>query len=294
MAIPTSIAGSTQPALTHEIDERWTMAYAAALGAHAPCYLDTTAAEKVVAHPMFIVGPEWEAIVRSRAQSEELGITRAEVLTSVHATHDVSINRLIRPGDVLSTSLQIVGCVQISPGAKSTTRLTTTDQHGEVVAITTQDGIYLAVPTEGEDIPDPAPPSAIEGQERIGEPSTIDVRVDAGAAHVYTECARIWNPIHTDPSVALASGLPDIILHGTANLAHGVSGVIDGPANGDPHLVRRIQCRFRAMVRLPSTMTVRVWPANETSDGRQTVPFEVLNEEGQPAVENGLVVLGAP
>ena len=27
---------------------------------------------------------------------------------------------------------------------------------------------------------------------------------------MYTECARIWNPIHTDRAVALAAGLPDI------------------------------------------------------------------------------------
>src|SRR6266581_3658401 len=30
------------------------------------------------------------------------------------------------------------------------------------------------------------------------------VAVAANAAHVYTECARIWNPIHTDDAVARA------------------------------------------------------------------------------------------
>ncbi len=90
----------------------------------------------------------------------------------------------------------------------------------------------------------------------------------------------------------MAAGLPDIILHGTANLAYGVSAVVDHRADGRPELVRRLACRFKAMVLLPSTITVRVWPANETEPGRRTVPFEVLNAEGAPAVENGLAVLG--
>ena len=91
------------------------------------------------------------------------------------------------------------------------------------------------------------------------------MEIAAGAAHTYTECARIWNPIHTDKAVALEAGLPDLILHGTANLAHGVSAVVDHAADGRPELVRRIQCRFAAMVLMPSTLTVRIWPANDTT-----------------------------
>ena len=35
------------------------------------------------------------------------------------------------------------------------------------------------------------------------------VAVAAGAAHIYTECSRIWNPIHTDPrTAARAQGRP--------------------------------------------------------------------------------------
>ena len=95
-------------------------------------------------------------------------------------------------------------------------------------------------------------------------------------------------------AVALSAGLPDIILHGTANLAYGVSGVVERRADGRPELVRRLSCRFKAMVLLPSTITVRVWPANQNADGTATVPFEVLNEQGAPAVQDGLAVLGEP
>lgn len=292
MAIPTSLAGTVVEPMVHQVDERWTMAYAASIGDCRPVYLDTTRPDGVVAHPLFSVCPEWPVIVRSRQLSTEAGVSADEVRTGVHATHDVEIHRLIRPGDVLTTALETSGVVDIKPGAMMTTRLRTTDADGAPVATTSQNGIYLGVHTIGDDRPDPTPPDPIPGSERRGRATRIEVPVGAGAAHTYTECARIWNPIHTDKAVALAAGLPDIILHGTANLAHGVSAIVEHRADGRPELVRRLSCRFKAMVRMPSTITVHVWPANETGDGRRTVPFEVRNADGAPAVENGLAVLG--
>jgi acyl dehydratase len=291
MAIPTTLAGTSVEPMVHSVDERWTMAYAASLGDTLSAYFDTTAGP-VVAHPLFPVCPEWPVIVSAREQSERAGIPKSEVRTSVHASHDLRIHRLVRPGDRLTTSLVTSGVVGIKPGALSTTRLETVDAEGLPVASTTQTGIYLGVPTEGPDIPDPDPLPPVPGAEPTGEPEELQVSLAAGAAHTYTECARIWNPIHTDRAVARAAGLPDIILHGTANLAHGVSAVVAERADGRPELVRRVSCRFAAMVLLPSTITVRLWAANNNDDGTSTVPFEVLNQDGRPAVERGLVVLG--
>ena len=52
------------------------------------------------------------------------------------------------------------------------------------------------------------------------------VDVPANLALVYTECARIWNPIHTDLAVARGAGLAAPILHGTATLALAVSRAV--------------------------------------------------------------------
>lgn len=294
MAIPTDLAGTGVDAVEHRVDERWTMAYAASLGETSSRYFDTTSTDGVVAHPLFAVCPEWPVIVAGREEMERAGVPLAEVRTGVHATHDTTIHRLIRPGDVLSTSMKTVGVVNIKPGAMSTVRLETVDAQGLPVATTSQNGIYLGVPTDGPDRPDPAPPPPIEGIERVGDPIEFPVDIAAGAAHSYTECARIWNPIHTDKAVAIAAGLPDIILHGTANLAHGVSTVVRTTGEGRPELVRRITCRFAAMVRMPSIITVRIWSENRTADGNRTVPFEVLNQDGSPAVKDGLMVFGEP
>jgi len=291
MAIPVSLVGTTAGPMHHDVDERWTMAYAASLGDTAPAYFDTTHPDGIVAHPVFAVCPEWPVIVATREQSVDLGVPHDEVLTSVHATHDVTIHRLIRPGDRLTTTLETVGLVQKSPGAMSITRLRTVDVAGEPVATTTQNGIYLGVPLDGADIIDPDPPTPLGVIERAGPPVEIKRAVDAGAAHTYTECARIWNPIHTDKAVALKAGLPDIILHGTANLAHGVSAIIDQCTDERPEVVQRIVCRFAAMVQLPSTLTVRIWEPTAVAGGTSIVPFEVLNNAGEAAVKDGLLVM---
>ena len=149
MPIPTSLAGTTVEPMVHHVDERWTMAYAAALGDTLPAYFDTTRPGGVVAHPLFTVCPEWPVIVSSRASSERHGVTAEEVRTSVHASHDVVVHRLVRPGDVLTTTLQTVGVVDIKPGAMSTLRLETVDGNGRPVTTTTQTGIHLGVRTSG-------------------------------------------------------------------------------------------------------------------------------------------------
>ncbi len=295
MVIPASLVGMTAGPIEHDVDERWTMAYAASLDDHNPAYFDTTAGRPLVAHPVFAVCPEWPVIVASRDASLAHGVTEAEVLTSIHATHDTTIHRLVTPGDRLTTTLELVALEQIKPGAMNTTRLVTVDADGESVTTTSQCGIYLGQHTDA-DLPDRGGPDPLEVG-RVGDPIELEVPIAAGAAHTYTECARIWNPIHTDKAVALASGLPDIILHGTANLAHGVTAVVDHRADGRPELVRRIVGRFAAMVEMPSTITVRLWdavPLDATGDGHRAVPFEVLNADGAPAVRNGAVVLGEP
>ncbi len=296
MPIPAGLVERSVDPITHRIDARWTMAYAAGLGLADDCYLDTTRPDGIVAHPLFAVCPEWAVIVAARVDSERAGLTAAEVATGVHANHDLTIHRLIRPGDVLTTTLSTVAVEAKRPGARVRSVLHTVDADGRPVATTRQDAIYLGVGVDGADRPDPDPPAPPPEPSRHGAPVETVLDLPAGAAHVYTECARIWNPIHTDLAVAASVGLPGLILHGTANLAHGVSAVIDASRNGgfstEPERVRRIVGRFSAMVPLPSRLTLAVWPGSVDAAGTRSVAFEVRNEAGRAAVADGVVVLG--
>ena len=289
MPIPTDMVGDQIGPLKHEVDARWVMAYSAALGDTQDCYFNTSRENGIVAHPMFAVCPEWPVIVQGRDLADKWGITPEETRQSVHATHDLVIHRLARPGDVLQTRLTYTGIENKSPGAYTTMKLETSDADDQPVFTTYQGGMYLGVPTEGDDRPARDTPDVPNLGPLPDKPLTeILVPVAHGAAHTYTESARIWNPIHTDAAVAKAAGLPAIILHGTATLALGVSATISTVAEGNPERVRRIRGRMASMVLMPSTVTVRVQDVTPVG-GQDVARFEVLTEDGGPAINQGLV-----
>ncbi|MFL2988097.1 MAG: MaoC/PaaZ C-terminal domain-containing protein [Candidatus Poriferisodalaceae bacterium] len=291
MPVPTDMVGDQIGPITHDVDARWVMAYSAALGDTQDCYFDTRRDNGIVAHPMFAVCPEWPVIVEGRKLADKWGITPEETRQSVHATHDLVVHRLARPGDVLETRLTYTGVENKSPGAYTTMKIETFDTDGLPVFTTYQGGMYLGVPAEGEDRPAQDTPALPDLGALPDEPlAEILVPVTHGAAHTYTESARIWNPIHTDASVAEAAGLPAIILHGTATLALGVSATLSQVADGNPERVRRIRGRMASMVLMPSTITVRVLDVTPVN-GQDVARFEVLTEDGGPAIDQGLVFL---
>jgi hydroxyacyl-ACP dehydratase HTD2-like protein with hotdog domain len=160
-------------------------------------------------------------------------------------------------------------------------RFATHGETGERVTTTDFSALYRDVKLDGGDRSIAAvedPPGNNAALAALGQ-----IPVAATAAHVYTECARIFNPIHTDVAYARAAGLPDIILHGTATLAFSVSRVLRTLGLKD---VRRVRCRFSGMVTMPNTLTVHA-----SRDG-DDIAFETRNAAGQAVVERGWVKLG--
>ena len=281
----TLVGQSTEPIL-HEVDARWIMSYAAGLNDFNPAYLGTDRA-KVVAHPLFPVCLEWPTILRSRHIPGYDTLTPAEAARSVHAAHDLHILRPIAEGETLTTQATVTGMEAIKPGAALTTRLDTRAADGELVARTWQLGIARGVAVNGAGRASEPPPSRPSLSSPWRQPQCFPIPVAANAAHVYTECARIWNPIHTDRRVALEAGLPDIILHGTATLALAVSKLVDEFLDGEPRRVRRIGGHFRAMVLMPSTVVLEV-----LGQSANTLFFQVLTANAEPAVSQGFLSYG--
>jgi acyl dehydratase len=288
MVIPTSALGVTAGPREQAIDARWLMAYAAALGEHAQAYFDTTRPGGILAHPLFPVCYEWPLAldVRARVLADEAAVR------GVHATHHLTLHRPPRPGDRLRTTATVAALERRAPGAYMVVRLHTVDAAGEPVSTTDYGSLYLGVECEAGPPPanDPHPGSLPRREREKGEWWSAEVPVSATLAHVYTECARIWNPIHTDRAVALGAGLPDIILHGTATLALAVSEALRQQERGPATRVRAIACRFGTMVRLPSRLVVR-GRRPEASADRRVVRFEALAEDGRPAVRDGTIDL---
>lgn len=248
------------------MDKRWLMAYHAALGERD---------ER--GHPLFPVSYEWPVTQAIRVA------TRLQDLNAqlVHAQHDLVVHR--RPGaEPLTTRAQVVSAKQRAPGAFVVIRISTADAAGKPVTTSDYGMLYRGVALEGGEkslvVPE-EPPAAAGALEHAGE-----VAVPATAAHVYTECARIWNPIHTDPAYARDAGLPGIILHGTATLAYAVSVLMKKFAV-DPGAVRRVQCRFSGMVFMPSTLAVF------SQKNQKEIFFETRASAGVPVISRGRLLL---
>jgi acyl dehydratase len=261
--IGADIVGREARAETVHIDKRWIMAYNAALGEVS-----------ATPHPLFPVCYEWDA---TRALRESTGL-QALNAQLVHAQHDIVVHRPPRTDEVLTTVARVVAAGQRRPGAFVTIRLTAHDAGGEAVSTSDYGMLYRSVALEGdsrgiEQFEDP--PRHSGELKRVGE-----VQVAATAAHVYTECARIWNPIHTDPDYARDAGLPGIILHGTATLAFSVSRVISFFRQNH---VSRVRCRFAGVVLMPSTLSVHA-----VDDGT-SIAFETRNERNEPVIERGWI-----
>ena len=294
LQIPASVVGLTAGPREHEIDARWLMAYAAALGEEAPEYFDTTRSGGILAHPLFPVCYEWPLAldVRAMALPDEIAVR------GVHATHRLAVHRPIRAGERLRTTATVAALERRPPGAYMVLRLETVDTSGHAVTTTDYGSLYLGVAC---DPPPLSPQGRGQGEgwpkgegwsndARTGDTWSTEVPISATLAHVYTECARIWNPIHTDRAVARAAGLPDIILHGTATLALAISQTLRHDPRGPAAPVRALGCRFGAMVRLPSRLVVRGRGPEPSPEGPM-VRFEALVEGGRPAVRDGAIVM---
>src|SRR5207247_11341708 len=145
----------------------------------------------------------WPAAVALRSKS----VREAWVLLGVHATHHVVIHRYPRADDRLLTRAQIVEVRPSRAGTLVVARLHTVTQSGRPVTATDYGSVYRGISTEAEAR---APVDPLPWSERPGSDQTrwtATVPVAARAAHVYSECARIWNPIHTDIAVARMAGL---------------------------------------------------------------------------------------
>jgi len=274
------VLGVESTAFTQTVDARWLMAYAGGLGEDDARFYDTLAAGGPVVHPVFPVCYEWPPLVDLRERT----IGPALAPLSVHATHDCSITRMPHAGECVTTRARVIAIEPRRAGALLVARLTTTGPDGAVLTTTDYGSVYRGVEstTPGRLEPPLSPASPPPAAPAWSEP----VEVRAEAAHVYTECARIWNPIHTDIAVARAAGLPAIILHGTATLALGISRVVRRELNGDAARVRRLAARFTGFVRLPSALVVRGRGRAGTS-----IAFDIVAADGTPVLGEGVVTV---
>jgi acyl dehydratase len=284
MPVKSSAVGAKLDVVNVEMTARKALAYAAAIMDSSAEVFDDARAGGIIVPPPYCVSPEWPVVSGPKVQ-EAMGMSLAERRRGVHYIQDSEFHLPIRPGMSLRTEGRVVAVRRSRAGALTQSKLTTVDTgSGETLVTSWTSSIVRGVEVEGEDNTAETPPALPPGSgEAMAE---IEIFIPREMPHSYTECADIWNPIHTEREVALAAGLPDIILHGTATWALAGREVIRLCCAGDPAKLKRLHGRFTAMV-IPGT-AIRV--ALEEPNGG-VVGFTVYNGEGEAAISNGIAVV---
>lgn len=218
------------PATTRRV-----LAFRAALAPDDAAGLDD-AAGPLEALPMQVVSPEWVLALMARDLPGQ-SLTLEEQRRGVHVSQDSRFLRPILAGESLTVSGEVVGVRASRAGAVVTTRYETRTD-AALAAVSTSVSILRGVAVSGAEHPEPAEPPW-PAFDAVGAPCPILTR--RGFPHQYSECAEIWNPIHTERAVALAAGLEDILIHGTALWA--LAGLALTPP-GQP--LTRLAARFRS------------------------------------------------
>jgi acyl dehydratase len=270
---------------TVEVTARMTLAYAAGVGDVGPRTFDDAGALPIVAPPAFCARLEWGVLLAGRGSS--FGLDERERARAVHVEQDSTFHRPIRPGDVLTTRGRVATIRQTSAGALVRTRLATTEAAtGAPVVTSWHASIYRGVGVEGEGGSVAAPPEVPPALTTLG--SSRSIPISREAAHVYTECASIWNPIHSERRFALAQGLPDVILHGTATWAMAGREIVAFYAGGDPTRLKRLRAKFKSPV-IPGYPITLMHGAADPGAAH----FRVTNHLGEPALLEGFALLQA-
>ena len=284
LVMPADV-GRYTVANSFNVDARSITAFASGVGDFNECYMDDARSGGLIGHPGMVFSFQWNSRF-----TPDLEYDLQLVRRGVQAWVDVRFERAIREGDVITSQGRSIAARQVAPGVLTSQRYTMRDSAGDVVAVMESGGITRGARLDGVEQELESAPPLPKPSGNAGAPIwSVELPIDPQAPHVYTECADIWNPIHTERRVALEAGLPDIILHGSANITIALREVINRSLGGDPTRLRRFAGQFRAMVIPGRPVTVRALEARE-EDGETTVFFEMLNDAGEAAIANGVVV----
>jgi acyl dehydratase len=289
MPFPAAQVGLQLQPFEKTLRARDILAYAAGLAASEAAFMDDMRQSGLRALPFQCVSLEWPCVLSVR-EALSATLSPEEARRGVHAVQDSTFHRPMRPGDHLVTDGRIVSARRIRSGVLIECKLETRDLvDGEAVTTSWTSSIYRDVTLEGDDVMLDAPPAGAKASEPLPpDAATVRIAIPREMPHVYSECADIWNPIHTERSVALAAGLPDIILHGTATWALAGLTILRRCAGSDVGRLRRITARFTGMVVPGEDIVVRYAPGEG-----ETVRFDVLTAAGRPAISDGTAWLAA-
>jgi acyl dehydratase len=101
----------------------------------------------------------------------------------------------------------------------------------------------------------------------------------------YAKASGDFNPIHLDDEFARSVGLPGRIAHGMLQM--GIAGTVAAEAAGGGRGLRRLRCRFAAMVVPGDTVTFTAEPA-----GPGMLDLHAVNQRGEAVLTKAVAEYG--
>jgi acyl dehydratase len=294
MALSSSIVEATLPSLTHRIDERWLMAFAAGVGDARPELIDTARVGGIIAHPLFAIAIEWPSYVELIQRLIQLGLDPDEGMMATPFDYDLAIHRVVQPDEELQVRMKAIGLRTRRDGVVLTVRTTIVDREERIVSSSKVRMLFGDVELDGREVAhrsavtDPA----IDLRSEWSNPDAVirrgHRRVGTAAAHVFSACSGVWNPLHTDRAIALEHGLPGVTMPQAGVLAMAVGGALQ-LASAEPGWVRRVRSHFGAPVPVPSTLEIEAEVPNHPTDDAP-IRFRANLEDGTPVITSGVMV----
>src|SRR5262245_23071602 len=159
-----AMVGTAVGPMTHAIDARWLMAYAAGLGETDARYFDTRSSSAPLAHPLLPACCEWPVAVGLRDKE----IAQSRQPQSVHAPHHLLMQRVHRAGGRLHTTARVIEVAPRRSGTLVVSRFETVDADGNPVSTTDYGSVYRDVALVGDDAAHRQPQAGAAGAPGAG------------------------------------------------------------------------------------------------------------------------------
>lgn len=217
---------------------------------------------------------------------QELGVN---MMRLVHGDHDLRFHAPVQAGDVITTTTTVANITDKTSGELLELALKSTNQRGEVVVETTT-GLFIRGRTRrgaaaAADAKDPRTKDADSPRGAVVLEKELAVPADQSAQ--YADASGDHNPIHTDPEVAKAAGLPDIIVHGLCTMAMVHNVLVETFCGPDPLKLQRLRVTFAKPVLNGDTLALKAFEGQ----GPGAMAVEVCNAAGQLVITGGLAQL---
>lgn len=283
MPIHASSVGLKLDPITVPMTRRKLLSFAASINDTSEKVFDDLNTE-FCAVPQICVALEWASIIKNDLRGK-LGASREEVARAVHTIQDTVFHRPVHAGESLTVGGKIIAAWNGRSGTKMVTKITSLDELAEPVFSSHLQSTYRDVELSGTEskpqgIPTmpPEPPETSQTSQR-----TIDIPLTL--PHTFSECADIWNPIHTERTVASSVGLPNVILHGVATWALAGREILAEFADRDVTRLKRLRGRMAAMVIPGKPLTINMRTSKE--EKTKKIWYGINTSDGAPAIREG-------